>query len=59
MKTQKRYWIQERAPDGGFFDSLGLSTCNEEDAIAQLKSWREKFPDGKFRLILRTDEVVQ
>lgn len=59
MEPNTRYWIQEQAPAGNFFDSVGLSPGTVEDeAIAEFHSWRKTFPNRQCRLVARTDTVV-
>ena len=60
METQ--YWIQEQAPAGNYFDSIGLDPATtEEQAISFLQSWKNTFPERKFqfRLVLKTTELVR
>ncbi len=55
-----RYWIQEQAPDGGFFDSVGLDASTDlESAKAQARSWAKSFPNRIVRLIIRNDTVIE
>jgi len=55
-----RYWIQEQAPDGGYFDSVGLCPGQDlETAKAAALAWAKTFPDRKIRLIVRVDTVVE
>lgn len=59
MNIEQQYWIQEKAPAGNYFDSIGLpKLATQAMAIAQLKSWQEEFPDRKVRLIMRLDIPV-
>jgi hypothetical protein len=57
---EKQYWIQEQAPNGGYFDSVGLDPrTTEEQAKAALKSWRDTFPKRNVRLVIKaTSEVI-
>jgi hypothetical protein len=58
METQ--YWIQEQAPAGNYFDSIGLDPATtEEQAISFLQSWKNTFPERKVRLVLKTTELVR
>lgn len=56
MKT--RYWIQEQAPDGGYFDSFGINSRTEDQAVEVLRGWQESFRDRTFRLVERVDTVI-
>lgn len=53
------YWIQEQAPNGEYFDKIGMPGQSETAALAQLRSWRQTFPHQIVRLILRKDIVVK
>ena len=57
METQ--YWIQEQAPAGNYFDSIGLDPATTEElARIAMTSWRETFPERKFRLVIKTTSVI-
>jgi hypothetical protein len=56
---EKQYWIQEQAPAGNYFDSVGLDPrTTEEQAKAALNSWRKTFPTRKVRLVIKTTSEV-
>ena len=57
-KAEQSFWIQEQAPAGNFFDSIGLDPRTTlKDAKRQTRSWA-KGNDRKVRLVVRTDVVV-
>lgn len=62
MIEEKSFWIQQRAPAGNYYDSLGLHKgCTREEAIKELQGTREHwkgYPQHQFRLIERTDTVI-
>lgn len=54
-----KYWIQEQAPAGNFYDSVGLGAADTlEKAINEALSWQESFPDRVVRLIERVDTQI-
>ncbi len=54
-----QYWIQQQAPDGGFFDVIGMSENGTlEAAQVQFESWKEEFPARSVRLVLKTCVVI-
>jgi hypothetical protein len=54
------YWIQEQAPAGNYFDSIGFHPDKtEQDALQDLREWRKTFPKRVCRLVRRTDVVVK
>lgn len=56
---KQSYWIQEQAPAGNYFDSIGLPpTTTKVAAIKELRSWQRTFSNRVCRLIRRTDEVI-
>jgi hypothetical protein len=56
---KKTYWIQEQAPAGNYFDSIGFPEgTSEEYARQQLSDWEKAFPKRVCQLVLRTDVVV-
>jgi hypothetical protein len=54
------YWIQEEAPAGNYFDSVGFQLgTTEAEAIRRLKNWQRSWPTRTCRLIQRTDIVIK
>lgn len=50
---KKQYWIQEQAPNGGWFNSIGLSPSTPEVvAKKEAADWQKAFPNRKVRLAL-------
>ncbi len=59
IKMQKRYWIQEQAPDGGYYDSVGLSPdTTEEEAKLAWVSWKKSYPNRVVILVLKTTTPI-
>ena len=59
--AEQSFWIQEQAPAGNFFDSVGLpKRYTLAQAKKQARQWA-KFKAGRsvVRLVVRTDVVVQ
>lgn len=60
MNETTSYWIQEQAPNGGFFDSVGLALgTSEAEAITQARMWRRSWPNRVVRLVARTNTVIE
>lgn len=59
-RMNKTYWIQEyNKPGDNWIDRIGFSPSQtQSEALGTLGSYRSTFPGDKFRLILRTDTVV-
>ena len=58
-KPETQYWIQEQAPAGNYFDSVGLDPrTTKEQAIEARNSWTNTFPARKVRLVLKTSVVI-
>lgn len=55
----KSYWIQEyNEPGDNWVDYMDLSTATQNSAFGTLRGFQTTFPERKYRLILRTDTVV-
>jgi hypothetical protein len=52
------YFIQERAPAGNYFDSIGFRTVDPKHAALRLREWQAAFPTRICRLIARNDTVI-
>jgi hypothetical protein len=58
-KVSRQYWIQEQAPAGNYFDSVGLDPrTTEEQAFDCLRSYRKTFSERKFRLVRKTTDPL-
>lgn len=59
-EDEGKYWIQEQAPSGNFYDSIGLdSKTTEEEAMNTLEVMKRNWgPFHNFRLVIRKDTVV-
>lgn len=56
---QEQYWIQGEAPDGIFYDGIGFDPVTTLDtALSMFKAIREQYPNDKFRLVLKTTELI-
>ena len=56
---ERQYWIQEQAPSGDYFDSIGLNPrTNLAEAEQQLRDWHKAFPERTIRLVLKTTEPL-
>jgi hypothetical protein len=55
---EHQYWIQEQAPNGGYYDSIGLPVhTGEKEAKEQFRVWAKCFPNRNCRLVIKT--IVQ
>lgn len=52
------YYVQSQARAGNWVDELGVQEHNYNDAVNYMRYLKEKMPEGNFRIVKRTDEVV-
>ena len=56
MEPETRYYIQEQAPAGNYFNCVGLDIKDtRERAQKMLTEWKVSYPDRNYRLVM---EVV-
>ena len=61
VQPEGRYWIQEQAPAGNFFDSIGLDPrTTEAEALNRFRSHKAYAlkRGGVVRLVVRNDVVI-
>lgn len=56
---EQSYWIQEQAPAGNYFDSIGFPPgTSRKHAVKELRQWQKAWPKRVCRLVHRTDVEV-
>jgi len=59
MKRRTTYWIQEQAPAGNYFDSIGFpEETSLEHAVGEFEGHVKAWPKRTCQLVRRTDVVL-